>query len=36
VTKANFGFVGVLVVLLAVCTYVPWLSLVLINVFYGS
>ena len=36
VTKANLGFVGVLVFVLLLCTYVPWLSLVLINVFYGN
>ena len=35
-TKANFGFVGVLLVVLLVCTYVPWLSLVLICAFYGA
>ena len=35
-TKANLGFVGVLTVVLLLCTYVPWLSLVLINVFYGG
>jgi tripartite ATP-independent transporter DctM subunit len=36
VTKANVGFVGVLVGVLLLCTYVPWLSLVLINAFYGN
>ncbi|MEP7029570.1 MAG: TRAP transporter large permease [Pseudolabrys sp.] len=35
-TKANLGFVGVLVLVLLLCTYVPWISLVLINIFYGS
>ena len=35
-TKANLGFVGVLTVVLLLCTYVPWLSLVLINIFYGG
>jgi len=35
-TKANFGFIGVLLVVLLLCTYVPWLSLVLIGVFYGN
>ena len=35
-TKANLGFVGVLVLVLLLCTYVPWLSLVLINTFYGN
>jgi len=36
VTKANVGFVGVLIGVLLLCTYVPWLSLVLINAFYGN
>lgn len=35
-TKANLGFITVLVLVLALCTYVPALSLALINVFYGS
>jgi tripartite ATP-independent transporter DctM subunit len=35
-TKANLGFVGVLTLVLALCTYVPWLSLVLIRYFYGA
>ena len=35
-TKANLGFIGVLALVLFLSTYVPWLSLVLINVFYGS
>ncbi len=34
-TKANLGFIGVLLVVLVLCTYVPWLSLVLIEAFYG-
>jgi tripartite ATP-independent transporter DctM subunit len=34
-TKANLGFIGVLMLVLLLCTYVPWLSLVLIQVFYG-
>jgi C4-dicarboxylate transporter, DctM subunit len=33
-TKANFGFIGVLLAVLILCTYVPWFSLVLIDVFY--
>lgn len=33
-TKANLGFIGVLLAVLMLCTYVPWLSLVLIDVFY--
>jgi tripartite ATP-independent transporter DctM subunit len=35
-TKANLGFVGVLTLVLLICTYVPWLSLVLIEKFYGG
>jgi tripartite ATP-independent transporter DctM subunit len=35
-TKANLGFIGVLILVLLLCTYVPWLSLVLIKVFYGG
>jgi C4-dicarboxylate transporter, DctM subunit len=35
-SKANIGFVGVLLLVLILCTYVPWLSLVLIKVFYGD
>lgn len=34
-TRANLGFIGVLVGVLLLCSYVPWLSLVLINLFYG-
>jgi tripartite ATP-independent transporter DctM subunit len=34
-TKANLGFIGVLLAVLLLCTYVPWLSLVLIKTFYG-
>jgi len=33
-TKANFGFIGVLLVTLLICTYVPWFSLALIEFFY--
>ncbi|HWP26914.1 MAG TPA: TRAP transporter large permease [Xanthobacteraceae bacterium] len=35
-TKHNLGFIGVLLVVLLICTYVPWFSLVLIRVFYGG
>jgi tripartite ATP-independent transporter DctM subunit len=35
-TKANLGFIGVLLAVLMLCTYVPWFSLVLIRLFYGS
>jgi tripartite ATP-independent transporter DctM subunit len=34
-TRANLGFIGVLVGVLMLCSYVPWLSLVLIQMFYG-
>jgi tripartite ATP-independent transporter DctM subunit len=34
-TKANFGFIAVLVGVLMLCTYVPWFSLALIRLFYG-
>jgi tripartite ATP-independent transporter DctM subunit len=33
-TKANLGFIGVLLVVLFLCTYVPWFSLTLIEFFY--
>jgi tripartite ATP-independent transporter DctM subunit len=33
-TKANVGFIGVLVAVLLLCTYVPWFSLTLIELFY--
>jgi tripartite ATP-independent transporter DctM subunit len=33
-TKANFGFIGVLLLVLLLCTYVPWFSLTLIELFY--
>jgi C4-dicarboxylate transporter DctM subunit len=35
-TKANLGFITVLLTVLLLCTYVPWLSLALINFFYNS
>jgi len=35
-TKANLGFIGVLTLVLFLCTYVPWLSLLLIETFYGG
>jgi tripartite ATP-independent transporter DctM subunit len=35
-TKANLGFIAVLTAVLLLCTYVPWLSLVLIDKFYGG
>lgn len=35
-TKANLGFISVLTLVLLLCTYVPWLSLVLIKMFYAS
>jgi C4-dicarboxylate transporter, DctM subunit len=33
-TKANLGFIGVLLFVLLLCTYVPWFSLALIELFY--
>jgi tripartite ATP-independent transporter DctM subunit len=33
-TKANLGFIGVLLLVLFLCTYVPWFSLALIEFFY--
>jgi tripartite ATP-independent transporter DctM subunit len=33
-TKVNLGFIGILLVVLIICTYVPALSLALVNVFY--
>lgn len=35
-SKANVGFIGVLLLVLLLATYVPWLSLVLIKTFYGN
>ena len=35
-TKANLGFIAVLIGVLLLCSYVPWFSLVLIKLFYGS
>jgi C4-dicarboxylate transporter DctM subunit len=35
-TKANIGFIGVLLAVLILCTYVPWFSLALIQLFYGG
>jgi len=34
-TKANLGFISVLLLVLLLCTYVPWFSLGLIWFFYG-
>ncbi|HEX5102911.1 MAG TPA: TRAP transporter large permease subunit, partial [Pirellulaceae bacterium] len=34
-TKANLGFISVLLLVLVLCTYVPWLSLALIDMFYN-
>jgi tripartite ATP-independent transporter DctM subunit len=33
-TKANIGFIGVLLAVLMLCSYVPWFSLALIELFY--
>lgn len=35
-TRANLGFIGVLIGVLLLCTYVPWFSLILIRLFYGG
>jgi C4-dicarboxylate transporter DctM subunit len=35
-SKANLGFIGVLIAVLMLCSYVPWFSLVLIRLFYGA
>jgi C4-dicarboxylate transporter, DctM subunit len=35
-TKVNLPFILALLVVLMLCTYVPWISLVLVHVFYGS
>jgi tripartite ATP-independent transporter DctM subunit len=34
-TKVNLPFIGALLLVLMVCTYVPWFSLALVDVFYG-
>jgi C4-dicarboxylate transporter, DctM subunit len=35
-TKMNMGFIGILLLVLLVNTYVPWLSLSLVRLFYGG
>lgn len=35
-TRVNLWFIGVLLVVLLLCTYVPALSLTLVNLFYGA
>jgi Tripartite ATP-independent periplasmic transporter, DctM component len=35
-TKVNLPFIAALVVVLLLCTYVPWISLALVSLFYGS
>jgi tripartite ATP-independent transporter DctM subunit len=35
-TKANIGYIVVLLVVLMICTYVPWLALAPTNWFYGA
>jgi TRAP-type C4-dicarboxylate transport system permease large subunit len=35
-TKVNLPFIAALLVVLLICTYVPWFSLVLVNLFYGT
>jgi tripartite ATP-independent transporter DctM subunit len=34
-TKVNLPFIAALLFVLILCTYVPWLSLALVNLFYG-
>jgi C4-dicarboxylate transporter, DctM subunit len=34
VTRANLGFIGVLVATLLICTYIPAVPLVLVDLFY--
>jgi len=34
-TKVNLPFIAALLLVLLLCTYVPWFSLALVNVFYG-
>jgi tripartite ATP-independent transporter DctM subunit len=34
-TKVNLPFIAALAVVLILCTYVPWISLALVNLFYG-
>jgi tripartite ATP-independent transporter DctM subunit len=35
-TKVNLPFIAALLIVLLLCTYVPWISLVLVNLFYGN
>jgi len=35
-TKVNLPFIAALLFVLFLCTYVPWISLVLVNLFYGG
>jgi C4-dicarboxylate transporter DctM subunit len=35
-TKVNLGYIGVLLVVLLICTYLPWLALAPIHWFYGE
>ena len=35
-TKVNLPFIAALMVVLLLCTYVPWFSLALVNLFYGG
>ena len=34
-TKVNLPFIAALLLVLILCTYVPWFSLGLVNLFYG-
>ncbi len=35
-TRANLPFIAALALVLLLCTYVPWISLALVNLFYGG
>jgi TRAP-type C4-dicarboxylate transport system permease large subunit len=35
-TKANLPFIGVMLMVLMICTYVPWFALAPIRFFYGA
>jgi tripartite ATP-independent transporter DctM subunit len=35
-TRVNLPFIAALLLVLLLCTYVPWVSLALVNLFYGS
>ena len=35
-TKVNVPYIAALLFVLFLCTYVPWISLVLVDLFYGK